>query len=441
MKQNILLPLVICFLASCSQYIIDDDGVSGGIDVYVKFQKNSGGDVVEIEYPVRIYAVDKAESSMTEFRYEEGDGIIASLPKGEYSINAFSGMDGGFVKSNDGDGTPIVTIKDNSSSHRPLMAAHASLNLKKQAEINLIPSYVVSSLEFEFENIPEQVRSIGVEISPVSCGYQLTGGFSDRTQNVVLECEASEGKWISGQRFIFPAEGKKTVVTVRLDYGDEAKTYSYSLVGGLKQGQPYKFAGGFGEGLTVDGDFQISGWNMEEEIIMDFDNDTPLEDGDGSGNDSNASDAEIFYVKSIPPPNVVWGPFYLWKVEETGTGTSRAVIISPDQWYQKFEKGEALEILNGYEKDGISGWRTFTKDEAKEFHKEFSSRLGELNAYLQENGLNIFYIGDEENRARYLCDNGENAFSIYGGTNIKAAGKTVKYYLRPLKTIILKEKK
>lgn len=435
MKPNILLSIIICFLLSCSRYTIDE-GESGGINVYVKFQKNSGGDALEIEYPVRIYAVNEAEASITEFQYKEGEGIVASLPKGEYSINAFLGMDDSFVSTNDITGRPIITIKDNSASQRPLMAAHTSLNLEKQTEVNLIPAYVVSSLEFEFENIPAQVGNMDVEISPVSSGYRIDGGFSDRTQNVVLACGVNNGKWISGQRFIFPAEGKKTVVTVRLDYGNEVKTYSYTFAGGLKQGQPYKFTGGFGEGFTMDGDFQISGWNMEEEIIMDFDNDTPVAGDDDDGQDDTTSDAEIFYVESIPTANVVWGPFYLWKVEETGTGEAQAVIISPDQWFQTFKEGDALEILNGYEIDGISGWRTFTKEEAEEFHKEFSSGLDDLNPYLQENGHNIFY-----SESRYLCENCEYAFNIYGATNIKPAGTTVKYYLRPIKTIILRVKK
>ena len=175
---------------------------------------------------------------------------------------------------------------------------------------------------------------------------------------------------------------------------------------------------------------------MEEEIIMDFDNDTPVAGDDDDGQDDTISDAEIFYVESIPTANVVWGPFYLWKVEETGIGEAQAVIISPDQWFQTFKEGDALEILNEHEIDGISGWRTFTKEEAEEFHKEFSSGLDDLNPYLQENGHNIFY-----SESRYLCENCEYAFNIYGATNIRPAGTTVKYYLRPIKTIILRVKK
>ena len=142
----------------------------------------------------------------------------------------------------------------------------------------------------------------------------------------------------------------------------------------------------------------------------------------------------------MPSANKIWGPFFLWKLVETGLGEAQATIISPDQWYQIYKDGEAMEILKGYEIDGISGWRTFTKDEAQEFFKEFSTELDELNPYLEENGHNIFYTPNGNTRNRYLCENGEYAFNMFGSIEMGPAGKTVKYYLRPVKIIGLKVK-
>ena len=230
-------------------------------------------------------------------------------------------------------------------------------------------------------------------------------------------------------------ENRKTTISVSIDKGDETDNYSYTFIDGMKAGQPYKFTGGYSDGLNMDGDFQISGWNMEKEIVLDFEDETLVGEDEG---DIPSYDIETFIVEAIPSADVIWGPFYVWKVEEQSANEALVTIISPDQWFQKFEEGEALKILNAYDVEGITGWRTFTRAEAEEFHKEYSNYLEELNPFLQENGLDVFYTSNDR---RYLCENGEYAFNIFGSTNIRKAGTTVKYYLRPIKTIRLKAQK
>lgn len=444
-------PLILFFVAlifSCSKYTIDDDGNTSdneeAVNIYLKFRKDQSGNVLDIEYPVHIFCVDKTSSAIQDFYFEEGSEILVSVNKSEYSVNAFLGVSqDNFIIMNDINGKPMVTINEYGVSHKPVMSAHSTLNIDKQTEINFIPSYIVSSAEFEFSNIPSDVKSVEVEISPVCCGYHVEGGLSDRTQTARIECEPVNGEWISGQKFIFPAEGKKTSVTVILNYENDVKTFQYTFSEGLKQGQPYKFTGGYDDDLSLNGDFEISGWNIEEEIFIDFENGTPVaddnennnneDDNEPDGEDSSVGNEDIFYVDELPSAKSVWGSFYMWKVEKTGSDEALATIISPDQWFQIYEEGEAMKILNDYKIDDISGWRTFTREEAEEFFKDFSTSLDELNPYLEENGHNIFYT---ENR--YLCENGEYAFNMYGETNIRAAGKTVKYYLRPVRTLRLK---
>lgn len=455
MKLYTFILFIIFIFTSCSRYTIDEDSTTDSpdnINVYINFQKNAAGEILDFEYPVWVYFVNKKNSSVTEFNYEEGEGIVASLPEGEYSINAFLDIDSeNFVKANDISGRPMITVNGNGVSDSPLMAAHSSLILEKQTELSLTPAYIVASVNFEFENIPSDVKKVWVEIFPVSYDYLIEGEISDRIQTASVDCYANNGKWISGQKYIFPIEGAKTVVTVSLDYGGDVKKYSYTFVDGLKAGYPYKFTGGYDENLSMDGDFQISAWAMEEEIVIDFDNEKPVDDDNGSNDeqtgddddsDSGSSEApdDIYYVDTMPSANKIWGPFFLWKLVETGLGEAQATIISPDQWYQIYKDGEAMEILKGYEIDGISGWRTFTKDEAQEFFKEFSTELDELNPYLEENGHNIFYTPNGNTRNRYLCENGEYAFNMFGSIEMGPAGKTVKYYLRPVKIIGLKVK-
>lgn len=417
-------------LYSCSKYTIDE-GSGSGMDVHIKFQKNASGDAFEMEYPVRVFCTDIAGASIKDVTFRQGDEITFPLAKGEYGINVFVGWDeNNYTLKYKPDGKQMVTMKNSSMAEKALRAAHTSLEIDRQTDINMIPAYVVASAEVELSNIPANVKSVRIDISPVSSGYNTCGGYSEDTQSGVIVCYEKSGKWVSDKRYFFPVENRKTTISVSIDKGDETDNYSYTFIDGIKAGQPYKFTGGYSDGLNMDGDFQISGWNMEKEIVLDFEDETLVGEDEG---DIPSYDIETFIVEAIPSADVIWGPFYVWKVEEQSANEALVTIISPDQWFQKFEEGEAIKILNAYEIDGMTGWRTFTKAEAEEFYKDFSTDLNGLNSYLEENGHNIFYT---ENR--YLCENGEYAFNIFGSTNIRKAGTTVKYYLRPIKTIRLK---
>lgn len=440
---SLIYILLTLLLTSCSKYTIDD-GSGSGMDVNIKFQKNAAGEAFDMEYPVRVFCTDAAGKNIIDKTFRQGDEMKLSLAEGEYGISAFVGMNEEcYVLKKDIDGKQIVAMKDSSMSDKPLRAAHTTLQIDKQTDVNMVPAYVVASAEVEFTNIPSGVKSVSVSVSPVYSGYNISGGYTDETQSGMINCYEKDGKWISDQKFFFPVEKRKTTVSVSIDRGDKVDNYSYTMINGLRPGQPYKFTGGYegdggdsGNGLNMDGEFQISGWNMEEEIVLDLEDETPVEGGeDGGDGDVDIPDYEIetFLVDAIPSADVIWGPFYVWKSEKQSADEAIVTIISPDQWFQKFEGSDALNILNSHDIDGMTGWRTFTKAEAEEFHKAFSIDLSELNSYLEENGHNIFYT---ENR--YLCENGEYAFNIFGSTNIRPAGTTVKYYLRPIKTIKLK---
>lgn len=440
---NLVYILFMLLLTSCSKYTIED-GSGSSMDVNIKFQKNAAGEAFDMEYPVRVFCTDAAGKNIIDKTFRQGDEMKLSLAEGEYGINAFVGMDEGcYMLKNGIDGKQIVAMKDSSMSDKALRAAHTTLQIDKQTDVNMVPAYVVASAEVEFTNIPSGVKSVSVSVSPVYSGYNISGGYAEDTQSGMIQCYEKDGKWISDQKFFFPVEKRKTTVSVSIDRGDKVDNYSYTMINGLQPGQPYKFTGGYegdggdsGNGLNMDGEFQISGWNMEEEIVLDLEDETPVEGGEDGDVDIPDYEIETFLVESIPNADVIWGPFYVWKAKEQSENEAIVTIISPDQWFRKFAKGEAIQILKNYDIDGMTVWRTFTKTEAEEFHKDFSTDLNGLNSFLEENGHNIFYT---ENR--YLCENGEYAFNIFGSTNIRPVGTTVKYYLRPIKTIRLKLKK
>ena len=155
---SLIYILLTLLLTSCSKYTIDD-GSGSGMDVNIKFQKNAAGEAFDMEYPVRVFCTDAAGKNIIDKTFRQGDEMKLSLAEGEYGISAFVGMDEGcYMLKNGIDGKQMVTMKSNSMSDKPLRAAHTTLQIDKQTDVNIVPAYVVASAEVEFTNIPSGVK-------------------------------------------------------------------------------------------------------------------------------------------------------------------------------------------------------------------------------------------------------------------------------------------
>ena len=100
------------------------------------------------------------------------------------------------------------------------------------------------------------------------------------------------------------------------------------------------------------------------------------------------------------------------------------------------KKAEAISVCEAYEEDGISGWRTFTTEEAKEFRDQYDDTIVALSDMLAENGLDRFNKYD----CRYLCNDFNSTFCFYN-TQIVKSGETVDYALRLVKKVRVEKAK
>lgn len=211
------------------------------------------------------------------------------------------------------------------------------------------------------------------------------------------------------------------------------------------------FTGYYKGGVSLDGEFQADGWQPEVDCEFGFDEILPDEGDDDhntdSGKDDNDSDntgstetpddteeTDTFIVPELPDADTIWGYFYVWQVTSLSATESKAILIAPDQWYTL--AADAAGLLEAYEKDDISGWRMFTTEEAVAFRNQFQATINGLNTFISEYGFDRFKYTDG---ARYLCDDGQSTFSL-ANNRILDAGKTVDYYLRPVKTVRFKLK-
>ena len=437
-----LLIITLMLFSSCKKYNVDQEEEVGSIETKITLLNTENE---ELPYPISVFCINNKKQSVYKKEFGKGDDIIMTLPKGEFSINILCGANSeSYTMTEDTNGNPVIEMKAGNTSSSPIKTTQAIANIEKTSEISLTPGYCVASVKFNIENVPEGVKSVSTSVSPVGRIYKIENGSYEIEETAVIPCTANGNTWKSEQKYIFPFKSSVTKIGVSLDYGDNTKNYSYTLMKGLEKGKPYSFSGSFdkdgetGEDiLKMEGDFNIGKWDMEEEITIDFGegsgNSNPGDNGEGDGNNS---EIETFIVDEIPERFDIFGPMFIWKKEEISNKEAIVTVIAPQQW-PDILTSEALHTIEGYSLDGITGWRMFTEEEAREFFIDFKGGGSEVNTILYENGHNIFYY---ENRERYLCDNAQKTFNLYGELRIIKAGEKTKYYLRPIKTMKLIKK-
>ena len=446
-----ILYVLLSLFASCSSYTIPQDEEnekSKNEELPVTIGVRSGSsELNEEHYPITVYVFKSDGKLVSQHLIESKDkDFSTNLKPGEYKISAFSGLNKEvYSYSETPDLNSLIEIKNNVSNKSPLMAGHSDISISKASDIKISMSYIVSSIKMAISNIPDDTQEVTLSISPVSKGYKMNGSYTNDGVKATVKCKKSEDKWISEELFLLPSESSSTVLSINVSRSKGDETYSYTYRNKLEAAQPYSFSGKYNEGISIDGSFEINGWKPGIDIEFDF-NETGESDNSGeSGTDGNKQDnndesnhnydkIETVYFDSLPEKNSFWKDFYVWTVKEISANEVEAIIISSQQWPQ-VHTDDVKSYLAEYEEGGITGWRTFTKDEAKAFHKEFSNVMSDFNYKLSNNGHNRFYYNDKE---RYFCENGTHTFSLAGSFRVTKAGDKTFYYLRPLKTIRIK---
>ena len=303
--------------------------------------------------------------------------------------------------------------------------------------------YAVTAISVSLTGIPADAQAVAVQFAPVSSGIDFKGNPADDRQHCTLHCYKYEKRWVCNPTYIIPHSQGETSVSIRVTLPQEEEIHEYTYKAALKPGYPYRFNGDLETNLALEGDFHIEGWQPEIDVELGTDKNPSGEgtqtgtsgetpDKDSEKKDPEQKDIDTFIVSELPPEDVIWGYFYIWKLQRISEYEALATLIAPNQAFAF--AGDAIKWLQNYRIDGISGWRVFTTEEAQAFRNQFGNRMGDLNNYLYENGMARFYCSKE---ARYLCNQGQSTFS-FTSTRITNAGKTVKYYLRPVKNVKIK---
>lgn len=441
------------FFMGCGSYQVEGEGESAGTsDLYGIDVTLSNAQLFTPLYPLHLYFFDaQGTVAWNEEVLEQSEWPAISLPEGEYVFSVLSGLSSeDYLPPMVLNSKQFLTFSEGNHATTPLAIGKNIIKLQKDIKVSVSLSYAVAALYLSFGGLPAEAVSVEARISPVSSGITLEGTLSNDGTFASVPCEKVKGVWKAGPVYVLPSEGLQTHLSLNVQTTSEETVYGYFFNYSLEAGKPYRFVStGDGE-ISLEENNQIAGWTPEVSEEFLFENMTEegeweepdVPDG-GEGTEGNEDeddgqdteeDTDVIVSEVLPESETIWGPFFVWKVESLSGNEVMATLVSPRQWLLK--KAEAISVCEAYEEDGISGWRTFTTDEAKEFRDQYDDTIVALSDMLSENGLDRFNKYD----CRYLCNDFNSTFCFYN-TQIVKSGETVDYALRLVKKVRVEKAK
>lgn len=434
MKPIKNLPLYIflcCTLFACQQVPEDDSWASEEESQSLKVKVRSAENV-EISYPLFLYAFDKDGKLAASQNIEKEENDMAlTLGNGDFQLVAIAGISDAYLLPESPTIDDVITIDGTEGAETPLMVGKADIGISRSSEktAEITMSYVVAELNVKLTNVPTDVETVQLAISPLYSSLSMGGKYGGDTQKVKVECTLNEdGAWTAQSTYIFPGSGKETTFSIYFKKADGTElTYGYTYKGAPEANHPFNITGSYAEGVIVGGSFEISGW--EEAIDVEFTfgaNVVP----DKEGEDEEEPEIDM---TNVPEVGTIWNDMIVVDIGEADENGVDLLLLSLDEW--KSDTLNVVDIPTGYSVNGISGWNLPTYDEATTIRARFSNdtRL-ELNDIIKQYDSQLVGLSADSND-RYLClKNGKYySFSFAPKTNISPAKKR-SYYVRLVKT-------
>lgn len=454
--------ILACFVFSCQQLPEEGDGewMPDEADRTLKVKVRSGSNA-EIEYPLYLYAFSES-GKLVASQTIENEKMDMSLPlsQGEFEVVAVSGTSEDYSLPDNPELDDVITLATTDGADTALMIGRAMVELEDvlEASTDIKMMYVVSALNVKLKDVPNNVTSVRLSLSPLYSSLSMGGEYGNEGdyQKVEVDCSlVSEGVWAAETSYIFPGSSKKTVFSICLKTDDGTEvTYGYTDNKVPEANYMFNVAGTYKGGVIVGGSFDVENWQGSIDVNFDFggemipdddDDNTDDKEDDGTEDDEDEGNDEQPDIKleGVPEVGAIWNDMIVADMGEPDETGVDLLLMSMDEWKYIYAD-EADEVPKGYSINGISGWRYPTHEEAALLRNRFcGDRLRELNElideYNEENNLDgddaLWGLanGDDE---RYLClkDGVFYTYRFVAGTPRSKAGVDRTYYVRLVKS-------
>lgn len=453
--SRFLTTMVCCgmlILASCEKGMADDvendnsgqttenTGGQNGKSYKVTVTTRAASLGSDITYPINVMALNAdgdvvAEQSIM----SASDPMSLSLRSGDYTLVAISG---GAEYGINGS-TPTAAYHNT-----PLLIGKTNITVGTQSvKANILLSYMVTSLDVMLNGVPENVTAVTMTLSGMYESVSTTGTYSGSRTVKIPFTHSPTGIWTTGTKYLLPSNATATTtvlsITMKTAEGDE--NYGVTYPSGLQPATPYSFSGTYSSdnggnngnnSITITGSLTAGEWN--ETITGNFGFGPGSENKFSDGSDP-ATEVPTYTVSTIPQQGSIWDGHLVALIDN-----GNALLLSLSEWDKmtsalyEDDPTVAANIARNYMEGNINGWSIPTQEQAKNLRTSWGSteKVATLNAAIATAHGTAVTQKDGNSNVRYLCDNALSTFSFVSGSNITAAGKTVKTYrLRLVKMV------
>lgn len=433
--------LVLCLLTGCSLPLIETEMEGGesaetGRSVRILTRSTSG-----ISYPLTIYAFDTEKGTLVNADTQQSDTeeLLLILPAGDYYMVAIAGTEGCEMPS-----SPtlesVIGAPSNGLLNTPLQMGSAAVKVMQNTTVSLMLYNRVAAIDLALYDIPTDVTSVSTSLSLMASGITLGGNYvGNATTTIPLTKE--DDVWFAPQFYTLPSMGENLTLSITTTSQSGTQTYGYTHPSPLKANTPYTLSGSLVDGLIVNGDISLAGWNETEAITFNFGN-----EGNNNNEHNQPNKEEIYRVSTLPEVGSLWeGHLVASILESEEDGITSMLLLSTSEWtgvtsaLHEETPRMAADIASAYTEEGIAGWSIPTRQEAGKMCIALgNTSVEETNAFLAENGIAPLGIGtdtDSKNAIRYLCDNAQYSFKWDSEGSPSKAGSKRGYHLRLVKTV------
>lgn len=450
MKKFFLLSAVLVVfsaLTSCFPAVEDvEDGVSSDVSTGKKttLRLTTRSSTGEIDYPVMVLAYDvDGNKSAQQVLTSADDQIKMNLAAGSYQVLAITGYQS-YVEPKDYSSSDVVfSVPSSGFATSPLFVGSADVVLgEKSASVEVLMSIRSASLEVSLKDLPETVESVSIALARQYGAYGLDGRYSS---SIVVRKDCSrdaDGVWTSGLVHVLPGADAQTVLTITITDNDQQYSYGYTVNEPLRASTPYVLTGIYKGGERVE-HFDLSGlltvesWKDPKALEFEF--------GEGASTDNSVTKDETVSAEltTIPSALSIWDGHVVALVFNETSNSADLLLVSLKEYTNVYSvkaadhEQDALNIANAYVEGDLTGWHIPTSYEIQQLKEGYKdANMTHLNrVILQAGGTEISQKDAKDATVRYLCDGGLQAIGFVTGSNIGAAGKTVKYSLRLVKRV------
>ena len=438
-----------CLAFSCQQLPEDEDLVSS-VEEELKVEVRSA-EGVEITYPLHLYAFNETGKLTATQTVDDADEEMAlPMAKGDYKVVALSGISEEYQIPEKPSLNDVIVLNSTRGAESPLLMGRADVALSRNAETKakLTLSHVVAALNVTLKNVPSDVNTVQLTLSPLYSSLSMRGEYGGESQKVKVDCAlTSPGIWTAEKVYIFPGNGKETTFSIlfKMENGTEV-TYGYTYKGVPEANKPFNVTGSYSDGVIVGGNFEVNDWDEAIDVEFEFGATVEQDKEDDEEDENNEEESDEFPEGDVPTADLVgvpevgtiWNGMIVADINESGEDGAELLLMSLDEW--EIITSQIDEVTDEYSVNGVSDWRLPTHDEAALLRARFSgdNRL-DLNELITEYNEELYGLANGE-KERYLClKEGEcYSFQFIGGTRTTKAGDKRSYYVRLVKTYIFK---